>query len=491
MNKVYEIFFKPSDNKHLTIKKIGTLVILIYVVLTVAFYFLAGEALHFRTSRSNISSLPATSGSVELVAGTIIEQEFTSEVQRVEKINLVWGTYGRLNEGNVTIELINLLDENILASQSISASNMTEGYQSVLIFEPPIENLYQVPVKLRITSQDAVSGSAVSPLMNSSSETNNTFKLVINGIPIQGRLCFSVLGEDYIWTGLHYWKFASIGALLILIYFWIAIIRVKQGKRCLLFIVIYSLQKYAFLIKQLVARDFKTKYKRSVLGVLWSFLNPLLTMIVQYLVFSNLFRFDIPNYSVYLISGIVMFNFFTESCGLTLGSIVGNASLIKKVYVPKYIYPLTRVLSSLINLLISLIPLLVVVLISGMRPTKAYLLLPFELVCLLIFSLGIGMILASSMVFFRDTQFLWGVLSMIWMYMTPLFYPESILPESMSFVLKINPMHYFVKFTRIIIIDGVSPEPLMYVQCALFATASLLIGTWIFKKSQDKFVLYL
>lgn len=253
----------------------------------------------------------------------------------------------------------------------------------------------------------------------------------------------------------------------------------------------FALNKYWFLIKQLVSRDFKSKYKRSVLGVIWSFLNPLLTMSVQYIVFSNLFRFDLPYYPVYLISGIVMFNFFTESCGMTMGSILGNASLIKKVYVPKYIYPLTRVLSSMVNLIISLLPLFLVVLISGLRPTKAYFLVSFELVCLLIFCLGVGMMLASAMVFFRDTQFLWGIISMLWMYITPLFYPESILPENLSFILKMNPLYYFVKFTRICIIDGVSPEPIMYVQCFLFAIGSLIIGSWIFKKSQDKFVLYL
>ena len=214
-------------------------------------------------------------------------------------------------------------------------------------------------------------------------------------------------------------------------------------------------------------------------------------MIVQYIVFSNLFRFDIPYYPVYLLSGIVVFNYFSEACGMALSSIIGNATLITKVYVPKYIYPLTRILSSLVNLLISMIPLFIVTVFSGLYPTKAYLLIPFILVCLAMFCLGLGMLLSAAMVFFRDIQFLWGVLTMIWMYLTPIFYPESILPDEVAWVLKFNPLYYFIGFLRSCVIDGVSPEPVVYVQCFLIALGVLAVGAWVFKKSQDKFVLYL
>jgi ABC-2 type transport system permease protein len=161
------------------------------------------------------------------------------------------------------------------------------------------------------------------------------------------------------------------------------------------------------------------------------------------------------------------------------------------VYVPKYIYPLSRVLSSTVNLLISLIPLMCVIVFTGVKITPAYLLIIFSLCCLIVFCLGLGMLLASSMVFFRDTQFLWGVLSMIWMYATPIFYPESILPQQFRFVLTINPLYYFIRFVRTCVLNGVSPEPMMYLQCALFALAMLAIGAVTFKKSQDKFILYI
>ena len=181
-------------------------------------------------------------------------------------------------------------------------------------------------------------------------------------------------------------------------------------------------QKYWFLLTQLVSRDFKTKYKRSVLGVLWSMLNPLLTMGVQYIVFSELFRWDIDNFAVYLLIGTVMFNFFTESTGQALVSITGSASLITKVYVPTYIFPVSKVLSSCINLGFSTLALYAILLIQGVPLNIYHLLMPFGYVCLIAFAIGIGLILASMMVYFRDTQFLYGIVTVLWMYLTPLFY---------------------------------------------------------------------
>ena len=327
--------------------------------------------------------------------------------------------------------------------------------------------------------------------MNTSAPQTEGFALDLNGSAAAGTLCFSVGGEDYIWTGLHYWEFAAAFGLLLAAYLFWSYKRWQKGKPSALVKAVVAVQKYRFLIKQLVDRDFKAKYKRSVLGVFWSFLNPLLNMAVQYVVFSNLFRFDIPYFPVYLLCGNVIFTYFSESCGMALTSIVGNASLITKVYVPKYIYPLTRILSSLINLLISMIPLIVVALISGLLPAPAYVLSLYAFVCLALFCLGLGMLLSAAMVFFRDIQFLWGVLTTIWMYLTPIFYPVSALPEAAQRIVMMNPLYYYVTFVRTCIIDGVSPEPTMYAQCLLYAIAALVVGAWVFKKNQDKFVLYL
>ena len=431
----------------------------------------------------------AEAGTVELVQGAVVEQTFSAEIQRLQSISIQWGTYYRANAGTVTVELYDLRDNSLLMHQTLDASTIGEGAITTMSVEEPIETVYQAPLLLRISS-DSQPGSAVSPMMSATAQTDG-FDLYLNGTQVQGTLCFSADGEDYIWTGLHYWEFVAAFGVVIVLYLGFTYRKWKKGTPSMLINAIVAMQKYRFLIKQLVSRDFKAKYKRSILGVFWSFLNPLLTMIVQYIVFSNLFRFDIPYYPVYLLSGIIVFNYFSEACGMALTSIIGNATLITKVYVPKYIYPLTRILSSLVNLLISMIPLIIVTMLSGLHPTKAYLLIPLMLVCLAMFCLGLGMLLSAAMVFFRDIQFLWGVLTMIWMYLTPIFYPESILPEQVVWVLKINPLYYFINFLRSCVIDGVSPEPVVYVQCFLISLCVLAVGAWVFKKSQDKFVLYL
>lgn len=262
----------------------------------------------------------------------------------------------------------------------------------------------------------------------------------------------------------------------------------KHGKREYVISTIYAVKKYRFLLEQMVARDFKVRYKRSVLGMFWSFLNPLLTMAVQYMVFSQVFR-NIDNFVLYLLSGTIVFNFFSEAVGQALEAIVGNASLIKKVYMPKYIYPVTKVLSSGINFLTSLIPLFLVAFLTGGKFTTAYLMLPFVMVCVVLFSIGWGMLMSALMVFFRDIQFLWSVFSMLWMYLTPLFYPENILAERYAWVLKMNPMYYYVKFFRSIVLDAAAPQPELFAQCLLFSVCSVIIGGIVFKKTQDRFVL--
>ncbi|HWP50960.1 MAG TPA: ABC transporter permease, partial [Clostridia bacterium] len=461
-----------------------------YLVLAFLFYFLSGYQLHFRQSKGNLSMPSASSGTVELVEGASVTQDFVVVIQRLQNVSVQWGTYNRPNSGSVLMQLYNLKDNSLLMSQSFDAATISEGSITSMAAEKPIETVYGVPLRLIITS-NSLPGSAASPMMSATAQGGNSFILTLNNAPVEGTLCFVATGEDYIWTGLHYWKLVSGMGVVFALYLYSVYRKWTYGKNSLLVNAVFAMSKYRFLIKQLVARDFKSKYKRSVLGVFWSFLNPLLTMIVQYLVFSNLFRFDVPYYPVYLLCGIILFNFFSEACGMTLASIVGNASLITKVYVPKYVYPMTRVLSSFINFLIALVPLFAVALFSGLHPTKAWLLLPFVLICLAVFTLGLGMLLATAMTFFRDTQFLWGVLSMIWMYLTPIFYPASILPENIVWVLKCNPLYYFVTFTRILIIDGVSPEPVMYFTCASFSLCMLGLGAALFKKHQDNFVLYL
>lgn len=471
------------------LKKLFAAIMASFLILAVLFYYLAGDQLLYRQSRGTVTMCEGESAAAELTEGTVVEQRFTVRIMRLYSVSIQWGAFYRVNEGVVTAELLNAATGETILSDSFDAGAIREREITTLALDTPREDLYEAPLVLRLWA-DSPPDRCAAPLMCRDEQREN-WTLTVNGQPLSGTLAMAVDGEDNIWTGLHYWKFVLAGAAALGALFAVVAVRLKRGGHSYLVNAVLAVKKYRFLIRQLVSRDFKTKYKRSVLGMLWSFLNPLLMMTVQYFVFSTLFRNDIPNYPAYLLIGIVSFNFFSEACSLSLTSVLQNANLLTKVYMPKYIYPLTRVISSLVNFAISLLPLVIVCALTGVRFHRSALLAFFFWGCLLIFALGLGLLLSASMVFFRDTQFLWGILSMIWMYATPLFYPETILPESVLGLLNFNPLYHFIGNARTCILSGVSPEPVFYFRALLMALAMLAVGSLVFKKVQDKFVLYL
>ena len=256
--------------------------------------------------------------------------------------------------------------------------------------------------------------------------------------------------------------------------------------------IIYNFKKYKFLMAQLVSRDFKVKYKRSILGVLWSLLYPILTMAVMALIFTNIFKFSTPgvNYLVYLMSGLVLFNYFSEASNLAMSSVVGNFSLINKVYMPKYIFPLSKCLFVGINFLLTLIPLYAIILLTGTGLNWHHLLLPYVFVCLFLFTVGISFILSAVSVFMRDMFYIYGVLITLWTYLTPIMYDVSIIPVQFQFFMKLNPMYWFLDFARQIILYNQMPGVTNFVYCALIGLGSLFVGVFVFKKTQDKFIYY-
>lgn len=263
---------------------------------------------------------------------------------------------------------------------------------------------------------------------------------------------------------------------------------------------------YSYLLKQLVIRDFKIKYKRSVLGVLWSVLNPLLTMIILNLVFSQLFGMgrakDVPDYPVYLLTGLVLFNCFSEATNLAMGAIISNFNLLTKVYIPKYIFPLSKVLSSAVNMLFSLIALYLIYLVEVARHLLpigwTHLLLPFDLACLIIFAIGVGLILSAVTVFFRDTLYIYGVLLTAWQYLTPIMYSKTLVTAHptwytpfMIFIYHINPLYYYVNYARTIILFNQVPTLVQHVMCLGFSGLFLIVGVLFFRSKQDKFIYYI
>lgn len=476
-----------KQNMKLPKKKIFmwcAIVVAVYVVLVVSLYFLMGQQLHFRTSRGEITT---QKNDESLVAdGAEYVQHFNAAVQRVQKISVLWGENQPTDSSEITLTVKFDGASEIAAEQKFYIKKSNQTQPTTIYFETPREDMNNRPMTLTVTVTDGWK-----PQLRATTEDSQT--LFVDGEKKDFALNFEVLGQDYVWTGLYYWWLALGGLGIVGIVMLVAVLRYRKNNSSFIVNCFGSLSKYSFLIKQLVARDFKTKYKRSFFGVLWSFMNPLLTTIVMYFVFSNVFRGweDTPNYTSYLIIGVTMFNFFSESCSMCLNSIVGNANLITKVSVPKYIYPFTKTLSSGINLALALIPMFLVVFFNRLTPAVSWILILFPFVCMMIFCYGLGMLLASSMVFFRDTQFLWGVISMLWMYLTPIFYPASIFPQQIRWVQMCNPMYHFIDFVRTCILFGVSPEPLNFVFCFASAALMLIVGGLIFKKTQNSFVLYI
>lgn len=252
-----------------------------------------------------------------------------------------------------------------------------------------------------------------------------------------------------------------------------------------------NLYKYKYLLYTLVIRDIKKKYRRSILGVFWSMLNPLLMMIITAMVFSTLFRFDIPNYILYLLVGQVVFSFYAEATSFAMGSILENSSLIKKVYVPKYLFPLSRVLSSCVNLLFTVPAILIMMIYTGQLPTWRIFSFIIPLILMLGFCLGVGLILSACVVYFRDIIHLYGVLLTALNYATPIFYPEKIVPPEYHFLLICNPLYYYVSAFRQVVYNGGLPEMNTIIICFLMASAALVLGTWVFHKLQNQFILYI
>lgn len=263
----------------------------------------------------------------------------------------------------------------------------------------------------------------------------------------------------------------------------------KQGRLAQFF---QEFWKYRDLMKLLVTKDLKLKYRRSWLGYVWSILNPLLIMVVMTVVFSTMFSRNIENFPVYLFCGQLLFNFMNNSTHQAIDSINSNGALLKKTYVPKYIFTVSKITSGLVELVFSMGALLIVMIVTRARFTWYFLLFPLVLVQLYLFCIGLGLFLAQANVFFRDTKFLYNAVTTAWTYLTPIFYPIEALPEWLIwFVENLNPMFFYVDQFRDLVYLGQLPGLSTVLSGCIAAVAVLCLGIWSFIKSQDKFILYI
>lgn len=250
-----------------------------------------------------------------------------------------------------------------------------------------------------------------------------------------------------------------------------------------------TFRNYSFLLTELIKRDISGKYKDSTLGLFWSFLNPLLSMIVLTIVFSTFFGRTIENFPVYLLSGKLVFDLFANATTGAMDSIKGNSEIIKKIYVPKYMFAIGIVCSEFINFLISLIVLVAVMFATGAPFYMSLLYSPIPLFFLLVLTMGVGLILATATTFFTDIKYLYGVLIMLLSFMTPLFYPIEIIPEEFLFFFKINPLYAAVSSFRDIVLYGAFPQTKFLLYLIITSIIALVIGVFLFYRYQDEFVI--
>ena len=252
-----------------------------------------------------------------------------------------------------------------------------------------------------------------------------------------------------------------------------------------------TFKKYRGLIFHLAQNQVSLKYRKSYLGMLWSLLNPLLTMIVLTMVFSTIFENQIENFPIYLMCGKLIFDFNSECTNTALNSVTGNASLIKKIYVPKYVFPISCALSSLVNLIFSMLALIIVMLFTKTPFNAAMLMFWLPLIYAFMFSSGLGLILASLNVFFRDIRHLYKVFITLWMYMTPLFYPIEAMTDEVEVIIRCNPLYHYIAMFRGMFLYGTLPTLRENIICLCIGVVTIAIGLLTMKKTQDRFILHI
>lgn len=251
-----------------------------------------------------------------------------------------------------------------------------------------------------------------------------------------------------------------------------------------------KIKRHRFLFEELVKRDFKKKYKRTILGMAWSILAPLLQLLVMALVFSRFFGRNTPHYIIYIFCGNLIFGFFSDATKGGMGTIMGNAGIFTKVNVPKYLFLLSRNIQALINFSLILIVFFIFVALDGLPFTFKFLYLTYPIVCLILFNIGIGMILSSLFVFFRDVQYLYDVFTLLLMYMSAIFYTIDNYSYEAQCAFLLNPVYLFIRYFRKIVIDSTVPAIQFHLLMAADVIIALGIGCWMYKKFNTKFLYY-
>ncbi len=254
---------------------------------------------------------------------------------------------------------------------------------------------------------------------------------------------------------------------------------------------VQKLIRYRFLFEELVKRDFKKKYKRTVLGMLWSIISPLLTLAVIAAVFTQFFGRTTPHYVIYVFCGNLIFSYFSDATNGGMRSLMANAAIFTKVDVPKYMFLLSRNVQAFINFLLTLGVFFVFVAFEPGLPFRwSFLLLIYPIACLSLFNIGVGMVLSALYVFFRDIEYLYSVFIMLLMYLSAIFYNIEAYTLKVQYLFYANPVYVYIRYFRKIVIENDIPELSFHLLCAFYALVMLGIGCWMYKKYNHKFLYY-
>lgn len=251
-----------------------------------------------------------------------------------------------------------------------------------------------------------------------------------------------------------------------------------------------KLKRHQFLFAELVKRDFAKKYKRTILGMAWSILSPLMNLLIMWLVFSNLFGNNVNHYVIYLFAGQLVFSYFTDATNLGMNALVGNAAIFTKVNVPKYLFLFSQNVSSLINFGLTLLIFFTFTALDGIPFTWKFFLLVYPVACLVVFNLGLGLILSALFVFFRDMHYLWGILTQLIMWLSAIFYTIDSYSYTTQCLFLLNPLYLYIRYFRKIVIDGVIPTPQFHLLAAVYALAAFAVGAFMYKKYNHEFLYY-
>ncbi len=247
---------------------------------------------------------------------------------------------------------------------------------------------------------------------------------------------------------------------------------------------------YGFLFSELVKRDFKQKYKRTVLGMIWSVLSPLLDFVVMSWVFGTFFARDMEHYTSYLFSGLVVNSFFQEATNSGMMSFVSNASIISKVKVPKLLFILSKNVSTMINFGLTLIVYFVFLYADGVTLTWRIVLLLYPILCLILLNLSMGLILSTLFVFFKDIQYLYSIFLKLLTYLSAIFYTVDRFPEEIQKLFYFNPIYDIITYFREVAVYGIIPDWNLHLYCIAWPAALALFGLVIYKLNQHKFIYY-